>query len=82
MKRLSAKAPPGGEERRAPNMRALWPRFRGDNLEALPSMDHARQAFIMLEEPERLADLPPSAHYYLGEAYRRRGDPGDVALAE
>jgi beta-barrel assembly-enhancing protease len=61
---------------------AAMAKIRVDNLEALLSMDRAKQALIMLEEPERLADLPPSGSYYLGEAYRRRGDPGDLALAE
>jgi beta-barrel assembly-enhancing protease len=82
MKRLSAKALPGGGGTSSAEYAGAMAKIRVDNLEGLLSMDHARQALIMLEEPERLADLPPSAHYYLGEAYRRRGDPGDLALAE
>ena len=81
LKRLSAKAAPGGKTSRTEYAAAMT-KIRVDNLEALLSMDRARQALIMLEEPERLAYLPPSGSYYLGEAYRRRGDPGDLALAE
>ena len=82
MARPSASAPPtGGGTSKAEYANAMA-NIRVDNLEALLSMGRAKQALIMLEEPERLADLPPSGSYYLGEAYRRRGDPGDLALAE
>lgn len=82
MKRLSAKAPAGGEGKSSAEYTTVMARIRVDNLEALLSMDRAKQALIMLEEPERLANLPLSASYYLGEAYRRRGDVGDLTLAE
>jgi tetratricopeptide (TPR) repeat protein len=36
----------------------------------------------MLIDPERLAELPPQAQYYLGEAYRLRGEDGDLKRAE
>lgn len=41
-----------------------------------------RQIILMLGDPERRRDYPPQAAYYLGEAYRLRGEPGDVAAAE
>ena len=82
IKRLSANAAPGGGGTSKAEYAAATAKIRVDNLEALLSMDRAKQALIMLEEPERLADLPPSGSYYLGEAYRRRGQPGDLALAE
>jgi predicted Zn-dependent protease len=82
MKRLSADAAPAGGGTSKSEYAAAMAKIKVDNLEALLSMDRAKQALIMLEEPERLADLPPSGSYYLGEAYRRRGDPGDLALAE
>lgn len=36
----------------------------------------------MLTDPERRREYPPEAAYYLGEAYRQRGEAGDAALAE
>ena len=68
--RLSAKAAPGGKTSTT-EYAAAMSKIRVDNLEALLSMDRARQALIMLEEPERLGYLPRSGSYYLGEAYRR-----------
>ncbi len=82
LKRLSAKAPAGGDGTSSREYTAVMSQIRVDNLEALLALNRAKQALIMLEEPERVANLPPSASYYLGEAYRRRGEVGDLALAE
>jgi beta-barrel assembly-enhancing protease len=44
------------------------------------SMARCKQVIALLKEPERRSDYPPYVDYYLGEAYRQRGDKGDQAL--
>lgn len=41
-----------------------------------------KQLILVLSDPERRKEYPPEASYYLGEAYRQRGQEGDLALAE
>ncbi|MDP2029038.1 MAG: M48 family metalloprotease [Thiobacillus sp.] len=41
-----------------------------------------KQLILVLADPERRREYPPEAAYYLGEAYRQRGETGDAALAE
>jgi predicted Zn-dependent protease len=41
-----------------------------------------KQLILVLTNPERRSEYPPEAAYYLGEAYRQRGETGDAALAE
>jgi beta-barrel assembly-enhancing protease len=82
LKRLSVNASAGGAGSSMADYAAAMSTIRVENLEALLSMDRARQALIMLEDPQRLAELPPFGYYYLGEAYRRRGGRGDLAAAE
>lgn len=41
-----------------------------------------KQLILVLSDPERRKEYPPEASYYLGEAYRLRGEEGDIALAE
>ena len=41
-----------------------------------------KQLILVLGDPERRSGYPPEAAYYLGEAYRQRGEAGDPALAE
>jgi predicted Zn-dependent protease len=41
-----------------------------------------RQLILVLSDPARRQEYPPAASYYLGEAYRLRGEEGDLALAE
>jgi tetratricopeptide (TPR) repeat protein len=36
----------------------------------------------VLTNPERRFEYPPEASYYLGEAYRQRGEAGDLERAE
>ena len=59
--------------------------MRGVKLAALES-DLARQRYqsvlLVLEDESTLQYSPPEASYYLGEAYRERGSPGDDARAE
>ena len=41
-----------------------------------------KQLILVLSDPARRSNYPPEAAYYLGEAYRQRGEAGDPALAE
>lgn len=82
MKKLSAGVPPGGDGAvRADYARAVL-QVRLDNLDNTLSMGRAKSALIMLDDPLYLAELPPQAQYYLGEAYRLRGEAGDLKRAE
>jgi uncharacterized protein HemY len=36
----------------------------------------------MLSDGQHVAELPPYAQYYVGEAYRLRAQPGDAQLAQ
>jgi tetratricopeptide (TPR) repeat protein len=46
------------------------------------SMGRAKQALIILEDEQKLRELPLYAPYWQGEAYRRRGDAGDLQRAQ
>lgn len=46
------------------------------------SMGRSKSALIVLENQDNLTMLPAEAPYILGEAYRLRGDPGDLDRAE
>ena len=52
------------------------------SLEAEVSMARCKQVIALLKEPERRGDYPPYVDYYLGEAYRQRGDKGDHELMQ
>jgi predicted Zn-dependent protease len=82
MKKLSAGAPPDGEGTSTADYTNKMMEVRVDNLEMMLSMGRAKSALIMLSDPERSAELPPQVDYYLGEAYRLRGEEGDIKLAE
>lgn len=41
-----------------------------------------KQLILVLSDAESRKEYPPEASYYLGEAYRLRGQEGDTALAE
>jgi tetratricopeptide (TPR) repeat protein len=82
MKKLSAGASPGGDGSSSVAYAEMIAKLRLENLEHMLSMGRAKSALIMLGDPERLAELPPQAQYYLGEAYRLRGQEGDLKLAE
>ena len=41
-----------------------------------------RQIILVLSNPEQRREYPPEAAYYLGEAYRQRGEKGDDEAAE
>jgi predicted Zn-dependent protease len=82
MTKLSAKAAAGGAGGSRADYATLMTKARIDNLESQLSMGRAKSALLMLEEPEQMAGLPSYAAYYRGEAYRLRGQDGDVLRAE
>ena len=82
MKKLSAGAPYGGKGTSSAEYTDVMMKTRVDNLELMLSMGRAKSALIMLGDPDRRAELPAQVDYYLGEAYRLRGQEGDVRLAE
>jgi predicted Zn-dependent protease len=82
MKKLSAGAPPGGKGTSTGDYTNVMMKTRVDNLDLMLSMGRAKSALIMLSDPDRRAELPPEVDYYVGEAYRLRGQDGDIKLAE
>jgi len=82
MKKLSAGAPYGGKGTSTAEYTDVMMKTRVDNLELMLSMGRAKSALIMLGDPDRRAELPTQVDYYLGEAYRLRGQEGDIKLAE
>jgi len=82
MKKLSAGAPYGGKGTSTAEYTDVMMKTRVDNLELMLSMGRAKSALIMLGDPDRRAELPAQVDYYLGEAYRLRGQEGDIRLAE
>ncbi len=50
-------------------------------LESDLSFDRYKSVLLVLERPAERAGYPPYVDYYLGEAYRRRGDKGDADRA-
>lgn len=82
MQKLSAASTPGGAGTSSVDYAATMGMLRLDNLEHMLSMGRAKSALIMLSDSDRLWEFPPQAEYYLGEAYRLRGEEGDIKLAE
>ena len=81
MTRLSAKAVGGGIGDSQRDYSRIVEGARIATLELLLSMGKTKAALITLESPERLAELPPYAPYYRGEAYRLRREEGDAQRA-
>jgi len=52
------------------------------SLEADLAAYRYRQIILILSNPEHRREYPPEASYYLGEAYRLRGEQGDDEAAE
>lgn len=52
------------------------------SLEADLAAYRYKQIILVLGDPEHRREYPPEASYYLGEAYRLRGEPGDLERAE
>ena len=79
--RLSEKTPPPEHmppDEYAPKFAAL----RVVNLENELSMGRYKQVLVVLNDAEQFKNYPPHAYYYLGEAYRQRGERGDDELLE
>jgi len=56
--------------------------LRVASLEADLAAYRYRQLILILSNPESRSEYPPEAAYYLGEAYRLRGEKGDNEAAE
>jgi len=82
MTRLSAKAVGGGDGTQREDYSHIVQQARANTLESMLSMGRAKQALIVLENEASVRELPPQALYWRGEAYRRRGEPGDMQKAE
>jgi beta-barrel assembly-enhancing protease len=80
-KQLAKQSPPGGDvlaEAYHQHVMAL----RLSNLQNELSMGRAKHVLLALCNPEDLEDYPPYVYYYIGEAYRQRGEQGDEISAE
>jgi predicted Zn-dependent protease len=62
--------------------RETFAALRLASLENELSMARYKQVIALLKDPEQRRDYPPYADYYLGEAYRERGQTGDAKLAQ
>lgn len=82
MRKLSAGAPAGGDGADRADYARVMQHTRLENLATMLSMRREKSALIMLQDTTYLSELPPTARYYLGEAYRLRDAPGDAKLAE
>jgi len=82
MSRLSAQASAGGDGVSRADYAKAMANVRVDNIEGQLATGRAKSALIALEYPEHMSELPPHAPYYVGEAYRLRGDNGDALRAE
>ena len=61
---------------------ATFAALRLASLKAEVSMARCKQVIALLKQPERRGDYPPYVDYYLGEAYRLRGEKGDHELMQ
>jgi predicted Zn-dependent protease len=81
--RLSANATPPPADSAAPDR---YPEtvatVRLLNLQNELALGRYRQVLLALDDRERRAEYPPYVVYYLGEAYRLRGRPGDEERME
>ena len=82
MTKLSSRAVGGGDGTQREEYSRRVQQARIDTLENMLSMGRAKQALIVLENAERVRELPPHTLYWRGEAYRRRGEAGDARKAE
>ena len=73
---------PGGGERNGDEYLARTRRAAGDTLEAYLERREPEVVIFLLESEGLLQRLPESFQYYLAEAYRLRGQPGDDVRAE
>jgi predicted Zn-dependent protease len=80
--KLSAKALAGGDGTSRADYARVMEKARTDTLENQLSMGRVKSSLIVLEDPVQMQELPPQAPYFLGEAYRLRGEKGDLERAE
>lgn len=80
-KRLGAESATAGRIDRDAYLQRFAP-LRRDIFEADLALHRPGSILAALDEGRRAADHPPEAHYYLGEAWRRRGREGDAEKAE
>lgn len=81
MQSMAATRPKGGKIGR-PEFLGATGKLRIAALESELSENHYKGVILVLGDKQRLKEYPPEAQYYLGEAYRQRGDKGDEALME
>ncbi len=77
---LAGSAPSGGRIAAAGYAQRVQ-HARIDSLKADLAMDRYQSVILLLEREGRRAHYPAHVDYYLGEAYRRRGEDGDAARA-
>jgi beta-barrel assembly-enhancing protease len=80
-KKLAKETPPGGDilpEIYRQHVMAL----RLSNLDNELSMGRAKHVLLALCDEADREDYPPYVYYYIGEAYRQRGEQGDEVSAE
>lgn len=82
LSRLAAKPGTGQDGNSRADYSRLMQKARMATLLNELSMGRSKSALIVLENPDNLTMLPPEAPYILGEAYRLRGDPGDLDRAD
>ena len=82
MRRLSANNAGGTDGAARDPYAARVREARMRNIENALSMGRAKSVIAMLTDPAYFRELPPQSYYYLGEAYRLRGETGDPELAE
>lgn len=80
-KALIAKEHPAGETGRKVFLEQTR-QVRLDNLTDEISRARYKSVILELADEQRRAEYPPEAQFYLGEAYRQRGEEGDAQLAE
>jgi predicted Zn-dependent protease len=77
---FALQAPPGGERDRERFLEATA-HARLDALDAVWKRNDGKLLVLLLESENLLPTLPKHCRFYLGEGYRLRNDPGDLAKA-
>lgn len=73
----AASAPAASAPVDSARLRTLQPRLQREWMELEASLGHDARLIHQLTRPDAATFFPPEAPYYLGEAYRRRGDATD-----
>jgi tetratricopeptide (TPR) repeat protein len=80
MAQFALTAPQGGERGRGRFLEATT-HVRLDALDAVWKRNDGKLLVLLLEGENLLPTLPKRCRFYLGEGYRLRNDPGDLAKA-